>query len=100
MEHRDPPLGAESGQGRLELEGLVDRLLHELLDGRLAPGAQRPAAEAARESLRPGETDPQDLAGFAVEHGDARIGEDLPHLVLPSRLVVVVAQHGDRGDPS
>ena len=44
----------QAGQGRLELQGLVERLLDEPFDGRLAPGAQRPPAEAAGDPLRAG----------------------------------------------
>ena len=80
---------------RFEPERLVDRFLHEDLDRRLSPGAQRPAAEAAAESLHAREANPLDLARLAIEHDPTSPGEDLPDLVLLVRLVIVIPQDGD-----
>jgi hypothetical protein len=75
------------------------RLLHEQLDRRLAPGAQRAAAEAAGEALGAGDAHALDLAGLAVEHAHARLCFRMPVTTLGrAGLVVVVAQHRDDGD--
>ena len=92
-------LGAQPRERRFQLQRLVDRLLDELLDRRLAPGSERAPAEAAGEPLDAGEADPVHLDGVAVEHlmpASTRICADL---VLLARLVVVVAQHGRRSAP-
>src|SRR5215212_4083798 len=57
VQHRDLLRRAQPGQGRLELQRLVDRLPHELFDDVLAPCSQRAASEAAAEALYPGEAD-------------------------------------------
>ena len=75
---RRPLRGPQPRQGRLQLQRLVDGLLDEVLDRRLAPGLERPAAEAAAEALDPREADAVDLAGVAVEQDDAGLREDPP----------------------
>src|SRR4051812_30997389 len=89
---------AKTRESRLELQRLVDRLAHELLDDRLAPRAKRTLAEPAAESLRAGDPNSLQLAGIAVEHDDAGVGQDLAHLRLFSRLDVVVAEHRGNGN--
>ena len=78
VEDGDLLRGPQPRQGRLQLQRLVDGLLDELLDRGLAPGPERPAAEAAGEPLDPGESDAADLAGVPVEQDDAGLLEDLP----------------------
>jgi hypothetical protein len=34
-----------------------------------------------------------DLTGIAIEHNDARVAQDLPHLLVLPGLVVMVAKH-------
>src|SRR5690606_23675417 len=58
----------------------------------------RTAAEAAREALHAGKTDPVDLCRIAVEYRDTRILEDGLDLLLPVGLAIVIAQYRDRGD--
>ena len=71
--------------------------MHELLDDRLAPRAERAPAEAAAEPLDAGDADAVHLARVAVEDQRPRVDENLPDLVLLARLDVVIAEHrGDR----
>ena len=57
-----PLLGPQPGQRGLELERLVERLLHELLDDLLAPRPQRAPPESSGKPLHPREADALDLA--------------------------------------
>src|SRR5438445_3925700 len=52
---------AQARQRRFQLERLFDRLVHEMLDDLLAPGAEGATSEAAAESLDPAEADAVDL---------------------------------------
>ena len=52
---------AQTRQRGFELERLFDRLVHEVLDDLLAPGAEGTTTEAAAESLDAAEADPVDL---------------------------------------
>src|SRR4051794_37743928 len=62
--------GTQADQRGLELQGLVDRFVDELLDDRFTPGAQRARAEAATEALDAGNADARELDGIAIEHHD------------------------------
>ena len=73
-----------------------DRLVHELLDDRLAPRTERAPAEAAAEPLHAGDADALQLAGVAVEHDQPGVDEDLADLVGFARLEVVIAEHRRR----
>jgi hypothetical protein len=73
VQQADAARRAQLGQRRLQLHRLVQRFLHEQLDRRLAPGAQRAAAEAAGEALGAGDAHAFDLAGFAIEHAHADV---------------------------
>src|SRR5690349_22615381 len=90
--------GAQSRQGPLELERLLDGLTNELLEDRLPPRLQRALAEAAGEALDAGEADAADLDGVSVEHRDAAVAEDALDLIGLLRLVVVVTEHGHDRD--
>jgi hypothetical protein len=92
--------GAEPRERRLELERLVERLLDEGLDHGLAPRAERAAAEAAAEALHAGEADAVHLVRVAVEHGDAHVAQRVGDRLGGAALVVVVAEHGYRGERS
>ena len=52
-----PPLGSQLSQRGLQLQRLVQRLPHELLDQSLTPGAKRPPPEPSGKPLDPGEPD-------------------------------------------
>ena len=86
----------QPGERRLELERFVDRFVDELLDHRLAPRAERALAESTGEPFHAGDADAAHFSGFAIEHGDSRVREDASDFVLMTRLVVVVAEDGDR----
>jgi hypothetical protein len=79
----------------LELQRFVHGLLHEQLDRVLAPGAERAAAEAARETFDAGKAHAFDLRGFAVKHRHTGVDENLPDLVLLARLVIVIPEDCD-----
>ena len=81
----------------LEFERLVHRLVHELLDDRLAPGAEGARAESAAEPFDPRNADSSELDGVSVEHHHSRVGEDLADFDFLSRLDIVVAEYGRRG---
>ena len=66
---------------RLELQRFVDGFAHELLDDGFSPRTKRALPETAAESLDPGDADALRLVGVAVEHDDAGVAHDLPHLV-------------------
>src|SRR5690606_33668343 len=66
VQEHDRTLGAELGQGLLELERLVDRFLDELLDERLAPGVEHGRSESASKTADPRKTNPIDLMTFTV----------------------------------
>ena len=99
VQQRDELRRAQPRERRFELQRFVDRLVHELLDDRLAPRAERALAEAAAESLDAGDADAVQLARVAVEHVEAGLGENLPHLVGLSRFEIVIAEHGGHRNP-
>src|SRR6185295_4900089 len=98
VEHGDAGLAAQARQRGLQLQRLVHRLAHEVLDDVLSPGAEGAPSEAAAESFDAGEPDALYLGGVAVQHPDAAIAEHLLDLLLPAALEVVVAEHGDDRD--
>lgn len=73
----------------------MDEPLHDLL----APRLQRPLAEPTREALDACEADAVHLYEFAVQHVDARIGEDPRDGVRLTGLEVVVAEDRHDRDP-
>ena len=85
---------AQPRERRFQLQRFVDGFANEPLDDLLAPGSERPPPEAAAKSFHAGKTDAADLDGVAIEHGEARVHEDFPHVVLLIRFVVVIAEHG------
>jgi signal transduction histidine kinase len=85
----------EPRKRRLELQRLVHRLAHKLLDDRFAPRSKRSLTEPAAKAFRTRDADALQLAGVAVEHGDTRVRENLPDLPVFPRFDVVVAE--DRG---
>ena len=87
---------AKPRQRGLELQRLVDRFVHELLDDVLAPRPERAPAEAAGETLDSGEADAMNLGGVAVEDDHPGVGQDLGDLVLLAGLEVVIAEHALR----
>src|SRR5262245_16888868 len=82
VKKRDQSSRPQSRQRGFELERLGDRFVHEVLDHRLTPGAERMSTEPSAESFDPGDADPEQLAGVAVENDCARVAQDLTHLVL------------------
>ena len=68
--------------------------MHELLDRRLAPRAQRASAESAREPFHAGDPDAMHFAGVTIEHREPGVGEDVRHFLLAARFVVVIAENG------
>src|SRR5438094_161746 len=76
VHQRDQRARAQTRQRRFELERLVDRFAHELLDDRLAPRAEGVLAEAAAESLDAGDTDALHLARFPVENLETGVCEN------------------------
>ena len=99
MEHGDGPLGAQRAQRVLEDARLVERLVDEGLDRRLAERAELAAAEAADEALDAGEADALDHHRLLAEHGHAGLlagcaatSSGWPH------SIIVVAEHGDDRD--
>ncbi len=60
--------------------------------------SERVPAEPSAESLHAGNTDPVNLVRVTVEHDDARFTQDLGDLGGVTRLVIVVAEHGDDRD--
>ncbi len=93
MQQRDNLIGPQPSERGFELQRFVDRLAHELFDDRFTPGTEGAFAEAAAESLDPGDANPLQLARIAVEHDESGIDENLPHLVRLSRFEIVVAEH-------
>ena len=85
----------QPGERGLELQGLVDGLVHELFDDVFAPRSESTASEAAREALDAREADAVDLGRVAVEHLDAGVGQDPRDLGRLARLEVMVAEDGD-----
>ena len=73
--------------------------MDKAFDGLLAPGRQHALAEAAREALHAGEAETVHLAGVAVEDVNAGVRQDLVHFLLLPGFVIMVAQHGNDGDP-
>src|SRR5262245_42341887 len=67
--------------------------MDKLLGDCLAPGLQCPLAKATPEALNTGKANAVDLTGVSSEHDDSRVTEDLPHLLVLSGLVVMVAKH-------
>ena len=86
--------GSLGAWGEPAIKAFVQRLLHESLDGGLAPGAQRTPAEAAGEALDAGDAHALDLARLAIEHAHPGLGERLAHDLRRAGFVVVVAQDG------
>jgi hypothetical protein len=93
-----PARGADPRERRLELQRLVQGLLHELLDHDLAPRAERAPAEPAGEALHAGESDAVRLVGTPVQHVHARVAQDPAQLRRLPGLVVVIAEDGHGGD--
>src|SRR3954466_12147446 len=77
VEQRDDLFGPQPRQRRLELEGLVDRFVHELLDDGLAPRRERVPSEAAAEALDAGDPDAGELARVAVEDDHAGVAQNM-----------------------
>ena len=89
---------ADARERRLELQRLVDRLVHELFERRLAPGFERTRPEPAAEAFDARDADAEQFARVAVEHGDTGLGQDLADLRGFPRLEVVISQHGHYRD--
>src|SRR5262249_36121330 len=85
VQHGDTLRRAQPGQGRLQLQGLLDGLIDEVLDDLLAPRFQGVPAEAAAEALDAREADAVQLADVAVEDVDAGVAQDALDLVLLAR---------------
>src|SRR5688572_32943963 len=86
VEHRDPRHPPQPGQRRLELQRLVHRLAHEVLDDLLAPGPERPLAEAAAKALEAREADSANFDRVPVQDLDTALGEDLLDLLVLAGL--------------
>ena len=86
-------------EGRLEFERFVHRLVHELLDDRLAPRPERAAAEAAGETFDAREPDALYFTGVAVEHADSVIDENLLDLAFGAGLEIVIPEDGHDRNP-
>ena len=99
VQQRNPLRRAKARQRGFELQRLVDGLVHELLDDRLSPRSERTRPEPATETLDAGDADALQLAGVTVENGQAGIGQNPAHLILLARLEIVIAEHGDGGNP-
>ena len=96
----DGALGcAETGEGPFKFQRLVDGFVNELLDGRLAPGAESPGSESSRESLDPREAHAPDLPGIPIEDVHAGLPEDGADVVGFPGFQIVVAQDGEDGHP-
>src|SRR5207249_7391435 len=67
VQQRDELLRAQSRKRRLELQRLIDRLVHEVLDDRLTPWPERAFAKAAAEPLDAGDADAKHFTRVAVE---------------------------------
>jgi len=78
-----------------EPQGLLDGVIHEALDLGLAPVAQGVGSEAARKALHAREADLRHFHRVSGQQRDARLGEDLRHLIGLAGFVVVVAQHAE-----
>ena len=98
MQQRDDLCRAQPRQRRFELERLVDRFVHELLDDRLAPRREGVAPEPAAETLGAGDADAGELAGIAVEDDHPGVAQDLRDLSRLARFEIVVAEHRGGGD--
>ena len=99
VQHRHTVLRAQARERGFELERLVDRLVHEVLDAVLAPRRERARSEAAREALHAREADARHFLRVAVEQDHPDVDENLLHLVRITRFEVVVAEHGHHRDP-
>src|SRR5579872_261590 len=66
MNHDNALFGAQLRHGAFQFEGLVNRGLHEGLDGRFAKGGKHAAAEAAGKALGAGKTHAVALVGGPV----------------------------------
>src|SRR6185436_20917693 len=67
------PLGAKLRQRRFELQGLVQALVHEILDDAFTPRTERAPPKAAGEALDACEADASYLGGVAVERHQAGV---------------------------
>src|SRR5262245_2666402 len=90
VQQSDQMLGSQTGQGRLELQRLVDGSMDELFNNRLAPWAERALAESAAKPLYARDTNPADFHGVAVENHHTGVNENLPHFVLFPGFEIVV----------
>src|SRR4051812_25307312 len=98
VQYRDAFLRTKPCERGFELEGFIDRFLHERLYGALAPRTKSPAAETTGKSLDARKADPVHFGGSPVEHSHASIRQDLTNLVGLAALVVVVAEYCNDGN--
>jgi hypothetical protein len=98
MKHCNALGRSQPGQGPLELVRLINRLLYEALDGRLAPRTQGRAPEPAQEALGAGNTGALLLVSLTIQHLDPGLCQDFADLDMLPGLEIVVAQHRDNGN--
>src|SRR5687768_13713357 len=99
VQHRDALRCPKASERGLELQRLVHRLVHEVLDDLLAPWPERAAAESAGEALHAGDADAENLVALAVEDLHADVPEDATDLILLARFEVVIPEDPDGRDP-
>src|SRR6185437_3812288 len=95
VQQRDAMLHRQSGQRRLELERLLHRLVHEVLDDLLTPRPERASSESTAEAAYAGEADAMKFPGVAIEHVHADVAQHLRDVALLIRLEVVIPEHAD-----
>ncbi len=98
VKQSDAPVGSQPAERRLELERLVNRLLHEAFDGRLPPGPQRRTTVSAQEALRSREADALHLDRVAVEDLHSGAAQNAGDRRVRIPLAVVVAKNTNHRD--
>src|SRR5215212_11803282 len=95
MQHGDAALGAERAETVLELAGLVQRLVDERFDDRLAERGKLAASEPAEKALHSGEAYLLNLDRLLVEHGHSSIVEDLGDGFRLTALIIMIAEDSE-----
>ena len=98
MKHGDAAFGAQRAKRVFELARLVQGLVDERLDDRLAERRQLAAAIAADETLHAGEPDALDLVRLFVQHDHSGLTQDSRDFFGLAAFVIVVAEHSEHGN--
>ncbi|HJY54204.1 MAG TPA: hypothetical protein VKD89_09285 [Candidatus Udaeobacter sp.] len=89
MQNHDSAIGLQLHQRLLQANGMADLFLHELFNQRLAPRVQHPPAETAAETTDSRKSNTSDFDGFAIEHGQTSVVENLGDRFRISGFIIV-----------